>query len=291
MLQNLINALSLGGLYAIMALGVALVFGVMRLMNFAYGELIMIGGYLLLGLNDLPWYAYVIFSIAGVCTAALLMERVAFRPFRSADTTTLLVTSFALSMGLQGLAIILLGARPRSVNVLPSLSNSLTVFGDRVAWLDVVTIAATLALLAAFTLFLRRTLLGAQVRAASEDFRMARVLGVRANRVIAATFGASGIFAGVAAILLVAQTGTLSPSMGFTPVLIAFVAAVIGGLGSLYGAALGGAILGFLTVALQAWLPVGAQSYRDAIIYGAVIVILLVRPGGLVGTDALRERV
>ncbi len=291
MIQHVFDAASLGALYAVMALGVALVFGVMRLMNFAYGALIMIGGSLLRAPGGAPWPVYVLLSIFGVCLAALAMERIAFRPLRGADASTLLVTSFALVIGLEALASILLGSRAKSVNILPSLSGSVGLLGSSIAWIDIATIVCAVALMVAFSAFLRFSPLGMQVRAASEDFRMARLLGVRANRVIAAAFAASGVFAGTAAVLLVAQTGTLTPSMGLTPVLIAFVATVIGGMGSLYGAALGGAVLGILSVALPAALPVGAQPYRNAMIFTIVILILLVRPQGLVGNAISGERI
>lgn len=291
MIGHALDAISLGGLYAITALGVALVFGVMRLMNFAYGALIMIGGYLLLAFSSAPWPVYVLLSVFGVCLAALAMERVAFRPIRGGDASTLLVTSFSLAIGLEALASIILGSRSKSANILPGLSDSVTLLGNTVAWLDIATIVCTVALLGGFSAFLRYTSLGMQLRAASEDFRMARLLGVRANRVIAAAFAASGIFAGAAAVLLVAQTGSLSPSMGLTPVLIAFVATVIGGMGSLYGAALGGAILGILSVTLQVTLPVGALPYRDGMIFAIVILILLARPQGLVGSASAGERI
>lgn len=291
MIQTLFDAVSLGSLYALMALGLALVFGVMRLVNFAYGELIMIGGFVIVAVGDLPWPAVVAIAVAAVSLAALLMERVAFRPVRDADPATLLVTSFALSVGLQNLAIIVEGARPKSVNLLPGLTKPVSIAGASVPWLDVVTIATTIVLLVGFVAFLRRTAMGLQVQAAAEDFRMARLLGVRANRVIAVCFTLSGILAAAVAVLLVAQTGTVSPVMGLGPALIAFVAVVVGGMGSLFGAALGGLLLGIVSVLLQSELPEGAKPYRDAFIFGIVIAILLVRPQGLAGSPALKERV
>ena len=146
-------------------------------------------------------------------------------------------------------------------------------------------------LLISFGLFLKKTRLGVQMRAAAEDFPMARLLGVRANTVIAAAFALSGLLAGVAAILLVAQTGTLTPTMGVTPVLVAFVATIIGGLGSLGGAVIGGFALGTLTVTLQAELPLALRAYRDAFVFGGVIAILVFRPNGLLGAKSRVQRV
>ncbi len=291
MLQHVVDAISLGSLYALTALGIALVFGVMRLVNFAYGELIMIGAYVAFAIGGVAWPILVLAVVGSVCILALLMERVAFRPVRGADPTTLLVTSFAVSVGLQNLVEVIAGSRPKGLNVLPALTQPLHIGHNSISWLDVATVATTAVLLVAFAAFLKRTEMGIQVRAAAEDFRMARLLGVRANRVIALTFALSGVFAGAAAILLVVQTGTVSPTMGLQPALIAFVATVLGGMGSLSGAALGGFLLGVLSVLLQAELPQGARVYRDAFLFGIVIFILLLRPQGLMGSPALRERV
>jgi len=291
MLQHVIDALSLGSLYALMALGIALVFGVMRLVNFAYGELIMIGGYCLYLFSDYGWIPVVVMTAVVVCVVSLLMERIAFRPVRGADDATLLVTSFALSFGLQNAAILIAGARTKGVDVLSSLTKPLTIGGDSIPWVDVVTIVVTLFLLASFTLFLRKTDLGIQVQASSEDFRMARLLGVRANRVIASTFAAGGIFATAVAVMLIVRTGSVSPMIGVQPTLIAFVATVVGGMGSLYGAVIGGYLLGSLTVVLQVTLPVSARPFGQAFIFAIVIVILLLRPRGIAGSPALRERI
>lgn len=291
MVQQIFDAASLGSLYALMALGIALVFGVMRLVNFAYGELIMIGGYVAFVVSDAPAFILLVAVVLAVCITALLMERIAFRPVRGADPATMLVTSFALSVGLQSLVTLTAGSRPKGLDVLPTLTHQFTIRGTSIPWLDVATLATTVALLAGFATFLKYSEMGIQVRAAAEDFRMARLLGVRANRVIAVTFALSGILAGAVAILLVARTGTVSPAMGVGPALIAFVATVVGGMGSLFGAALGGFLLGVVSVTLQVELPEPARVYRDAFIFAIVIFVLLLRPQGLAGSRALRERV
>jgi branched-chain amino acid transport system permease protein len=291
MIQHIIDAASLGGLYALMALGIALVFGVMRLVNFAYGELIMIGGYTLLIVSGAPGLLIIAAATGVVVLAAILMERFVFRPARKADPTTLLVMSFALSVGLQSLATLIAGARPKSVNVFSSLTKSIEFGSSRIGVLDLVTIALTIVLVAGLTLFLRRTVLGLRLRAAAEDFTMAQLLGVKANNVFATAFAASGVLAAAVAVILTVQTGTLSPTMGAQPVLIAFVATVIGGIGSLVGAAVGGFLLGVLFVVLQITLPPGILQYQDALVFTAVILILLVRPAGLFGSLQLEERV
>jgi branched-chain amino acid transport system permease protein len=281
-IQNIIDALALGSLYALFALGVALIFGIMRLVNFAHGELIMVAAYTLVLVGDVPFVVKIGASILVAIVIALIMERVAMRPVRDSNPTTLLITSFAVSYLLQNLAILILGSTPRSGQVSGALSKSFQIGDLSISKLNVVTIVVTLALLGGLGLFLNRTAMGVQMRAAAENFRMARLLGVPANRVIATAFGISGLLAAIAAIFLVAQTGTVSPVVGLSPVLFAFMATVLGGLGSLYGAVVGGFLLGAASVALQALLPVEISGYRDAFLFGAVLLVLVLRPQGLI---------
>lgn len=288
--QTLVDGLALGSLYALLALGVALVFGLLGLVNFAHGELLMLGGYTIFVLRDAPFVVIVVAVLAVVVLAAVLMERAAFRPVRTADPTTMLVTAFALSYLLQSIVQFGFGARPKAVDVAP-FDDSAVVLGLRVAKMDLLTIGVAAVLLLGLMLFLRRSAIGTQMRAAAENFRMARMLGVRSNTVIAIAFGISGLFAGAAGILLVAQSGTLTPQMGIAPVLIAFVATVVGGMGTLFGSAAGGLLLGLLSVLLQAYLPSDLQPFRDAFVFAAVIVILLARPNGLFGSKVLVARV
>jgi branched-chain amino acid transport system permease protein len=281
-IQNIIDALALGSLYALFALGVALIFGIMRLVNFAHGELIMVAAYTLVLVGDVPFVVKIGASILVAIVIALIMERVAMRPVRDSNPTTLLITSFAVSYLLQNLAILILGSTPRSGQVSGALSKSFQIGDLSISKLNVVTIVVTLALLGGLGLFLNRTAMGVQMRAAAENFRMARLLGVPANRVIATAFGISGLLAAIAAIFLTAQTGTVSPTLGLTPVLFAFMATVLGGLGSLSGAVVGGFLLGAASVALQALLPVEISGYRDAFLFGAVLLVLVLRPQGLI---------
>lgn len=289
-MQYVVDALSLGSLYALFALGIALVFGVMRLINFAHGELIMVGGYALVLLADLPGAAKIALMAVVVVSLGLAMERTAFRPIRGADPETLLVASFAASFLLQSLAILTLGALPRSASVLSGLNSPLTVVGVEIRGLDIVTVAATAALMAGLALFLR-TRTGVQLRAASENFQMARLLGVASNRVIAISFGISAFLAAVAALILVAQTGVVDPTIGVAPVLAAFIAVIIGGIGNLTGAVLGGYALGTVTVALQAALPLELRSFRDAFVFLVVLLVLILRPEGLLRPRAPAARV
>lgn len=301
-LQILIDAFSLGSLFALSALGIGLVFGIMRLINFAYGEFITFGAYALVvpssGLvavkfiGNWPAPAMVAAIVTLVVALALLTERVAFRPVRQANPATLLISSFAVSYLLQHVILFVHSSRPKSVNILPELTEPFVGLGLRIPIIDVVTIVVGAVMLAGIAGFLKLTSFGIQMRAAVEDFRMARLLGVRANAVVAVTFAITGVLAGTVSLLFVTKTGVLDYRMGLPLVLVAFVATVVGGMGSIFGPVLGGFLLGFLSVVFQATLPEELRPLRDAFVFFCVIVILLVRPQGLVRVrSASEERV
>lgn len=290
-LQNAIDAISLGAVYALAALGIGLIFSIMRLINFAHGELIMLGGFTLYALAGQPYLVMGLAALIVVAVAALGMERIAFRPLRKANPATLLIASFAVSYLVQHIVLMVFGSRPMGVDFLAPLGQSIEFGGLRVPGLQLAAIGITLVLLTALALFFRHSATGVQMRAAAEDFTMARLVGVRANRVIAAAFAISGVLASFVSLFLVAQTGSVSYKMGVSMVLIAFVASVIGGMGSLIGAALGGFLVGVVSVSLQAYLPVDLRPYRDAFVFLAFIFFLLWRPQGIMFRRADRERV
>ena len=290
-LQFLVNALSLGSLYALMALGMAIVFGILRLVNLAYGELIMVAGYTLFLLNDspLPWLASALFAVVMAALASILTERIAFRPVRANSLNAMLITSFAVSTLLQNAALLLVSPRTRAVNVPGLLTQSIEIAGLRVSMANVLTIVVSIGLLIGLSLVLRRTTLGIALRAAADDFPMTRMLGVRADRVIATAFAISGVLAGVVGLFWVARIGSVIPTIGAGPLLIALIATVIGGMQGLSGAIVGGYLLGALTVGMQLVLPQGLLDYRDAFTFGIVILVLLVRPQGLIaGRSSVR---
>lgn len=301
-LQVVVDAASLGSLYALLALAIGLLFGIMRLVNFAQGDYITLGAYaLILPSGDAvatmlvgswPWPVMVLTVVVVCVIAALLTERLVFRPLRRVDPETLLIASFAVSFLIQNVVLVVYGGRPKSAGILDGLTKSVTLFGNlRVAGVELVTLATVALLLAALVLFLRYTSLGVQMRAVAEDFRMAQLLGVRGNRVIALAFGLSGLIGGITSILIVAQTGVLDYRMGVLVIVYAFFATVVGGMGSLVGATLGGFVIGSLSVFLQAYLPVDMRPFRDAFLFAIVIGILLVRPQGLIVPRSARERV
>jgi branched-chain amino acid transport system permease protein len=291
LIQYVISALSLGGLYALMALGLVIVYGILRLVNFAYGELIMVAGYglLLFGRSPLPWIIVAILSVIAAVIAGVGMERIAFRPVRNTSPTTMLITSFAVSNLLQNIALLTISPRPRAPRLPDLFIKNVEIGNVSVKIVDVVGLVVSLFALGVLTVFLRRTIIGLSLRAAADDFTMTRLVGVRANRVIAAAFAVSGFMAGIVALFWIGRTGQVWPAVGLQPVLIAFIASVVGGMETLKGAVLGGYVLGFLTMGLQTWLPQGVNNYRDAVMFGIVIIVLLIRPQGLVRPLYSRE--
>jgi branched-chain amino acid transport system permease protein len=300
-MQTFIDAASTGSLYALVALAIGLVFGVMRLINFVQADYITIGAYSLIvpSASTVPalfigsWPVPLMIGAVAVIVviAALATERLAFRPLRSTDPSTLLVSSFSLSFMLQQANILIFNSRPKSINFGGSLVSAIEVGSLRVPGIQLLTMLVTMAVGTMLVMFLRFTALGIEIRAAAEDFGMAQLLGVRANRVIAICFAISGVLGALVSLLLVVQTGTLDYRMGIMPVIYGFFATVIGGMGSLPAAALGGFLVGSSSQLLQAWLPFELRSFRDAFLFSLVIVVLLFRPDGLARRRATRDRV
>jgi branched-chain amino acid transport system permease protein len=289
--QILVDAISVGGLYALTALGIGLIFSVMRLANFAHAEFVTVAAYMLFAFSGSPAAIAIIAAVAAAIVLALATERIAFRPLRGADSATLLIASFAVSMFLQKLLIFAVGSRPKALDPLPALGRTIAVGSLQVSALKLVTILVCIILLAALTAFLKWTRFGLQMRASAENFTMARLLGVRANAVIAIAFGLSGFLAATVAVLFAAQSGFVQPRFGVQIVIIAFIATVIGGLGNLFGAAIGGFFVGVVSILLQAFLPPELRVFREAFLFVVVIVVLLLRPQGLFPARNLRERV
>jgi len=290
-----VAALSLGSIYALMALGLALVYGILRLVNFAYGELIMIAGYAMWQLQRLgfgvPWALEVLLAVGVVTLTSIVLERVAFRPVRASHgpPINVLITSFACSTVLQSLAMVLISPRSKGIEYPPIVSAQLTLGPVRIAVFDIMAMIVGGVSLVALTFLLKKTFLGISLRAAADDFTMTRLLGVRANGVIAAAFAISGALAGISSVLWLARIGLVRPGIGLGPVIIAFFASVVGGVESLAGAVVGGFILGFLTVGLQAILPASLLEYRSAFTFLVVIIVLLVRLQGLLPGRHMRE--
>ena len=300
--QTIISSLSLGSFYALGALGIGLLFGVLRLINFAHGDFIAVGGFSLIVpatavvaiplLLDFHPVLLIICVVGVVIVWALASYFLLFRHIQTAPPAVLMIASVALSFSIQNLIIMIYSGRPKAVGLWPELTGVIELSGKlQVPILQLVIVAVTWILLILLTLFLRRTPIGVEMRAAAEDFRMARMLGVNATRVIALAFVISGALAGIMALMYHTQTGILNFRGGVFLMLYAFIATVIGGMGSLIGAVVGGYVVGIVSTVLIAVLPEGLRGFRDAFVFGLVVVILLARPQGLVPTRAFKERV
>ena len=282
--QQSLNALSFGAEYALIALGLAIVFSIMGLVNFAHGEVIAIGGYSMMVMAAIAFRNPIIIIVGAIFASvimAVFLERIAFRPVRYADATTGLLTAFGVSLILQNLFLLLVSPRPIAVTSMYFLDWPIKLGSIRISSLQIFETVATLLAILFLVLFLKRSFLGIAMRAASLDFEMVRLMGIRANRVIATAFAISGLLAGIAAIFIIARRGAVDPTLGFNPVLKAFVACVVGGFGSLTGAVLGGFLLGALEVGMLVILPQSYGGMKDAFVFAIIAIILVWRPEGI----------
>lgn len=299
--QLIFDAVSLGGIYAMAALGIALIFGVMKLVNFAHGEYIAFCVFALiipstdavavLFLGKAPAIVLVPVLLLIGAVLAVISEIVVFRKFRNATPVSMMIASFALGFVIQNVLLLLYSSRPKAVSLWPELNQPVTLFGASIPLLQLIVICVTLVAVVILAVFLKRTRIGLEMRAAAEDFTMARLLGVRANVVIGGAFALSGMLAASVALIMVTQAGVADIRMGGQIMLVAFIATVIGGLGSLPGAVVAGFLIGATSVILQAVLPLEARPFRDAFLYGLVIVTLLLKPEGLFASSSKSTRV
>jgi branched-chain amino acid transport system permease protein len=289
-LQQIINALSLGSIYALIALGVAMVFSILRLANFAHGEMMTTSGFTLYIMLSSGWHwsLAAVSAIVAAVAVGVALERIAYRRLRRAQPLTLLITSFGVSVAMQGLFLLSFGARPKGIDLPGFVDAGFKVGTLRIQWLDVTIVATTALILYGLSLFLRRTVIGLSLRAAADDFRTTRLMGIRANAIVVGTFALSGGLAGIAALFYFATVPNVVPTSGFEPMLKGFIACVIGGFGSLPAAVVGGFFLAAVEVGCESLLSTSLNPYLDAIVFGIAIVILRWRPGGLFGV-ALTE--
>jgi branched-chain amino acid transport system permease protein len=280
-LQAVIDGIALGAVYGVVAVGIGLVFGVMRLVNLAYGELITAGAYTLAFLSGQTALVAILACFAVVIGMSLILERIAFRPLRGASPATMLIASFAISFLLQNIYLLAFGSRGSTIGTLGGLNTAIAIGTLRIRWIAIVAVIVGAVLLTGLTLLLNRTTIGLQLRAAAADFRTARLLGVRANRVIAFAFAVSGALAAAVSVLLTVQSPLVTPNFGVQVTLFALIGVVVGGLDRLMTATLGGFAIGFATAFVGDELPSSSSVYLPSVVYGLVIVVLLVRPGGL----------
>ena len=290
--QQIINGLNQGSIYALVAIGLTIVYGILRLINFAHGDLMMVGAYLALAIivnTALPLGAAVLLPMLAVGAVGILVDRVAYRPLRGAPEVAMLITSLAVSVILENGAVMALSAQPVAFRVPDELIALRQVGPVSFSLLNVITIALAVVLMLLLTLFVTRTRMGIGMRACAENLRAARLMGVNVNQVIAYAFAIGSALAAVAGFMWAGRFGTVEPFMGFVPGLKAFIAAVIGGIGSIPGAVLGGYLLGLAEVAFVGFLPPEFSGYRDAFVFGLLLLVLLIRPRGFLPTSTERE--
>jgi branched-chain amino acid transport system permease protein len=284
--QQFINALGLGSIYALVAIGLAMIFSILRLINFAHGEILMLGAFAAYYLDDagLPFVFTAVLAIAATVAAGLVMEMFAYRPLRGAPDISLLLTSLAVSILLQTSGTMFFGAQPKRFPTPNAIQHQIMIGSIRISVVNLVTVGVAIVLMAALTWIVTRTTIGTSMRAAAENPTAARLMGINPTTVVLAAFIIGSALAGVAGILWGSRVGRIDPLMGFIPVLKAFVATVIGGFGSIPGAVIGAYILGFGEIYLSSLLPDSLTGYRDAFVFGALILILFFRPQGILGS-------
>lgn len=286
-IQTLIDAVALGSVYALMAVGIGLVFGVLRLVNFAYGQLIMAGAYTLALTNGFNPAVSILICFAVVLALTMIMEIAAFRPLRNASPSTMLVATFAISFLLQSIALLKFGALGKPVGTLTGLNRPISDGQLIVRWIWIVAIIVAAVTLVGLMLLLNRTSLGLHMRAAATDFRTARLLGVRANAVVAFAVLLSGVLAATVSVLLTVEQQYVTYDYALKDTIIVLVGVVAGGIDRLLTATLGGFALGFATGALGGFLPstgtwpFTSSLYLDSALFALVILVLVVRPAGL----------
>lgn len=291
--QTLADALALGAVYALMAVGIGLVFGVLRLVNFAYGQLVMAGAFALALASQWGWpvWAAIPFCFAVVLALSLLLDRLVFRPLRGHSPVVMLVATFAVAVLLQSIALVWFGSLGKIAASLAYLNQPWTIGHVDIRKITVVSIIVAAVCLLLLHLLLERTEIGLHMRASSLDFQTARLLGVRANRVIGVAVLLSGALAAVVAVMLTVQNPLVTPDFALRDTIVVLAGVVVGGMNRPVSATLGGFTIGFASGLLGGALPTNESQYIDTFIFVAVIIVLLVRPNGVFTRTKTVERV
>ncbi len=290
MLAHLINGISLGSIYAIIALGYTMVYGIAKMLNFAHGDVIMVGGYIsfyAMTLLGLPVPVAVLAAVF-VCTVlGIVVERLAYKPLRAATSLAVLITAIGMSYFLQNAALLVWGANPKAYPNIFKDIQAVEYAGIRISPVAIVAIMANVVIMIALNLFTTRTKMGKAMRAVSEDKGAATLMGINVNFTISLTFAIGSGLAAIAGVLLCTAYPTLMPTTGSMPGIKAFTAAVFGGIGSIPGAMIGGLFLGIIEIFARAYI---SSELADAIVFGVLIVVLIFRPTGLLGKQ-IHEKV
>lgn len=286
--QQLLNGLNQGAIYALIALGYTMVYGIAKMLNFAHGDVIMVGAYTLfvtMGTMGLPAYLGVILSIVFCAVLGVVLEKIAYKPLRGSSPLAVLITAIGVSYFLQSLALLIFGSQQQKVESVVNLP-SIYLGAVELSGESIVTLGTTILIMIALTLFIKKTKTGRAMLAVSEDRGAAQLMGINVNRTISITFAIGSGLAAVAGALFVSSYGFVGPYTGSLPGIKAFVAAVLGGIGSIPGAMLGGILLGIIESFSKAYI---STQLSDAIVFGVLILVLLVRPSGLLGRKKIEK--
>jgi branched-chain amino acid transport system permease protein len=287
--QQLINGLNAGSIYALIAIGYTMVYGIIKLINFAHGEIMMFGAYfafIAATYFGMPFWAVIIFSMVVTALLGVTMEMIAYRPLRNSPRLSALITAIGMSLFLQNLALAIFGPNPKVMpDILPELK--LEVLGVTISSTTIFTIVISVGFMILLNIFIQNTKPGKAMRAVSEDKDAAILMGINVNRTISYTFAIGSALGALGGVLYSVAYIQVYPTMGVMPGLKAFVAAVLGGIGLIPGAMLGGYIIGMVEVMTKAYI---SSSWADAIVFGILIVVLLVKPTGILGKNT-REKV
>jgi branched-chain amino acid transport system permease protein len=280
--EQLINGLRSGSIYALIALGYTMVYGIAKMINFAHGDIIMVGAYALyvsITILHMPVILAVIFTIAVCAVLGVLIERIAYKPLRKAPPLAVLITAIGMSFFLQSAALLIFKATPIPFSSIINV-ESIQIGGITISGITLVTLIVTTICMTLLTLFVNKTKIGSAMRAVSEDKGAAQLMGINVNKTISITFAIGSALAAVAGILFICQYQSLKPTLGALPGIKAFVAAVLGGIGSIPGAMLGGILLGLIESVSKAYI---STELSDAIVFGVLVLVLLVKPSGILG--------
>lgn len=281
-LEQLINGLRTGSIYALIALGYTMVYGIAKMINFAHGDIIMVGAYALyvaVALLHLPAIPAVIFTCIVCAVLGVIIERIAYKPLRNAPRLAVLITAIGVSYFLQSASLIIFKATPIPFQSIINV-DSINIGGVTISGITIVTLVVTTISMIILTFFINKTKAGSAMRAVSEDMGAAQLVGINVNKTITMTFAIGSFLAAVAGILYICQYQSLKPTMGALPGIKAFVAAVLGGIGSIPGAMLGGIVLGIIESFSKAFI---STELSDAIVFSVLVIVLLVRPSGFLG--------
>lgn len=284
--QQIVNGLILGSMYALVAIGFSMIYGIIRLINFAHGDVVMIGAFLTLALMQVagaPFPLVALVVLMGGALVGILIEKAAFRPMRGAPQVTGFIASLAVSIMLQNLGVLFLTAQPRNFSFPDYMQKIIHVSWVSFRVVDLVIMVSALVLMCGLVLLVNKTRMGMAMRATAENIDVARLMGININRTIMATFAMGSALAGIAGLMWGGKFGQIDPLMGFVPGLKSFVAAVIGGVGSIPGAIIGGYVLGLAEVLFVGLLPPIYSAFRDAFVFTTLILILLIMPNGILG--------